>query len=63
MAVHLGDIVEDDGDIYGDGVNIVARLKGLATPGGIVVSGTAHDLIKSQVEVDYVPLGDKHLKT
>ncbi len=62
MAIHLGDIVEDDGDIYGDGVNIAARLEGLAPPGGIVVSGTAHDLIKSQVEVDYVPLGDKRLK-
>ncbi len=62
MAIHLGDIVLDEGDIYGDGVNIAARLEALADPGGIVVSGTAHDVLKSQVEVDYRSLGTKKLK-
>ena len=62
MAVHLGDIVEDEGDIYGDGVNIAARLEALAKPGGSVVSGTAHDLLKSHVAVDYVSVGDRRLR-
>ena len=62
IAVHLGDIVFDDGDIYGDGVNIAARLEGIAEPGGIVVSGTAYDMLKSQVDVGYRTLGEKKLK-
>ncbi len=62
MAIHLGDIVLDEDDIYGDGVNIAARLEPMAEPGGIVVSGTAHDMLKSQVAVDYHLLGTKKLK-
>jgi adenylate cyclase len=62
IAVHLGDIVFDDGDIFGDGVNIAARLEGLAEPGGIVVSGAAYDMLKSQVEVGYRALGEQKLK-
>lgn len=62
IAINLGDVVFDEGDIYGDGVNIAARLEALAEPGGIVVSGTAHDMLKSQVEVGYRPLGEKRLK-
>ena len=62
IGIHLGDIVFDDGDVYGDGVNVAARLEALAEPGGIVVSGTAHDLLKSQVEVGYRSLGEKKLK-
>jgi hypothetical protein len=60
--VHIGDILHDEGDVYGDGVNIAARLEALADPGGIVVSGTAYDMLKSQVEVGYRFLGDKRLK-
>ena len=41
IAVNLGDVILEDGDIYGDGVNIAARLEALAQPGGVVVSGTA----------------------
>ncbi|SDE34648.1 adenylate/guanylate cyclase domain-containing protein [Ruegeria marina] len=62
IAINLGDVVFDEGDIYGDGVNIAARLEALAEPGGIVVSGTAHDMLKSQVGVGYRPLGEKRLK-
>ncbi|MBE1283337.1 MAG: hypothetical protein GJ676_08485 [Rhodobacteraceae bacterium] len=62
VAVHLGDVVFDEGDVYGDGVNIAARLESLADPGGVVVSGTAHDMLKSQVDVGYRPLGEKRLK-
>lgn len=62
IAINLGDVVFDEGDIYGDGVNIAARLEALAEPGGIVVSGTAHDMLKSRGEVGYRPLGEKRLK-
>jgi adenylate cyclase len=43
VGVNLGDVIIEDDDIYGDGVNIAARLEGLAEPGGIVISGTAFD--------------------
>lgn len=62
VAVHLGDVVFDDGDIYGDGVNVAARLEALAEPGGIIVSGTAHDMLKNHVDVGYRSLGEKQLK-
>ena len=45
IGVNLGDVIADGGDIYGDGVNIAARLEGLAAPGGICVSGTVRDHI------------------
>jgi class 3 adenylate cyclase/TolB-like protein/Tfp pilus assembly protein PilF len=62
IAVNLGDVVFEDGDVFGDGVNIAARLEALAEPGGIVVSGTAYDLLKSKVDVGYRALGEKKLK-
>lgn len=62
IAVNLGDVVFDDGDVYGDGVNIAARLEALAPPGGIVVSGPVYDMLKSQVEVGYRSMGEKQLK-
>ncbi|SFM07763.1 Adenylate cyclase, class 3 [Shimia aestuarii] len=62
IAIHLGDVISDDNDLYGDGVNIAARLETLAEPGGIVVSGTAYDMLKTQVDVGYRSLGEKHLK-
>lgn len=45
IAINLGDVVFQDGDVFGDGVNIAARLEALAEPGGIVVSGTAYDML------------------
>ncbi|MCA0871868.1 hypothetical protein LCL97_13600 [Seohaeicola saemankumensis] len=62
VAVNLGDVVFDEGDVYGDGVNIAARLEQLADPGGVVVSGTAYDLLKNHVDVAYRALGEKTLK-
>lgn len=62
VAVNLGDVVFDEGDVYGDGVNIAARLEQLAEPGGVVVSGTAYDLLKNHVDVAYRALGEKTLK-
>ncbi|MEM6891448.1 MAG: peptidoglycan-binding protein [Pseudomonadota bacterium] len=62
MAINLGDVIFDEGDVYGDGVNIAARLEPLADPGGLIISGTAYDLLKNQVEVSYRSLGQKRLK-
>lgn len=62
MAVNLGDIILDGDDIAGDGVNIAARLEALAEPGGIVVSGTAYDHLKANVDVSYEDLGERQLK-
>lgn len=62
VGINLGDVIFEDDDIYGDGVNIAARLEALAEPGGIVVSGTAYDLLKKQVAVGYKSLGEKQLK-
>lgn len=62
MAVNLGDIIIDGDEIYGDGVNIAARLEAMAEPGGILVSGTAYDHLKANVEVGYEDLGERKLK-
>lgn len=62
IAVNLGDVIFQDGDVFGDGVNIAARLESLAEPGGIVVSGTAHDHLKSNVGVTYEDLGTHQVK-
>lgn len=62
VAVNLGDVIFDEGDVYGDGVNIAARLEALAEPGGVVVSGTAYDHLKSNVEVGYEDLGEQQVK-
>ncbi|MFC6636675.1 adenylate/guanylate cyclase domain-containing protein [Sulfitobacter sediminilitoris] len=62
VAIHLGDVIFDDGDVYGDGVNVAARLEALAKPGGVVVSGTAYDVLKANVDVAYKSLGEQKLK-
>ncbi|MGH6933524.1 MAG: adenylate/guanylate cyclase domain-containing protein, partial [Dongiaceae bacterium] len=62
IGVNLGDVMVEGGDLYGDGVNIAARLEALAEPGGILVSGTAFDHIKSKVKVGFEDLGAQNLK-
>ncbi|MCZ6523512.1 MAG: adenylate/guanylate cyclase domain-containing protein [Alphaproteobacteria bacterium] len=62
IGINLGDIVIDDDDIYGDGVNIAARLQELAETDGVCISGTAHEHLKSKVEVGYADLGEQQLK-
>ncbi len=51
IGVNLGDVMVEGSDLYGDGVNIAARLEAIAEPGGVLVSGTAYDHIKSKVKV------------
>ena len=62
IGVNLGDIIIQDNDIYGDGVNIAARLEGLAEPGGICISGTAFDHAAQKVDVGFCALGEQKLK-
>jgi adenylate cyclase len=62
IGVNLGDVMVEGGDLYGDGVNIAARLEALAEPGGILVSGTVYDHIKSKVKVGLEDIGAQTLK-
>lgn len=62
IGVNLGDIIVEDGDIYGDGVNVAARLEGAANPGGICISGTVHEMIGGALHADFVDLGERTFK-
>ena len=62
IGINLGDIIEEQGRIYGDGVNIAARLEGLADPGGICISRTAYDQIEDKLPFGYQYLGEKAAK-
>src|SRR4051794_29951786 len=63
IGVNLGDvIVADDNDLYGDGINIAARLQALAAPGGICLSHTVYDQVKNKLVLDYLPLGRHWVK-
>jgi adenylate cyclase len=62
IGVNLGDVIADDGDIYGDGVNIAARLEGLAAPGGVCVSGTVRDHIGDRLPYAFEDMGDQSVK-
>ena len=62
IGINLGDVIEDRGDIYGDGVNVAARLEALADPGGICVSGTVFDHIKGKVGLAFEDIGEQRVK-
>jgi class 3 adenylate cyclase/pimeloyl-ACP methyl ester carboxylesterase len=62
MGLHLGDIIIDGGDIYGDGVNIAARLEAIAEAGGICISRQAFDQVDTKLPLTYRPLGPQRLK-
>ncbi|WP_225144136.1 adenylate/guanylate cyclase domain-containing protein [Bradyrhizobium sp. BRP20] len=62
IGIHLGDIIIDDDDILGDGVNIAARLENSAEPGGICVSGAVHDQVRDKLSFPFADLGEKTLK-
>ena len=62
VGVHLGDIIIDDGDIFGDGVNIAARLEGIAEPGGVCISRQVYDQIEGKLPLVCRPLGPQQLK-
>ena len=62
FGIHQGDIIIDDGDIFGDGVNLAARLEGLAKPGGICVSRVVRDEIRDKLDFAFDDMGEQHLK-
>jgi adenylate cyclase len=62
IGINLGDIIVEGGDVFGDGVNIAARLEALAEPGAIYISGIVHDQVVDKVEFDFEDLGPKELK-
>jgi len=62
IGINLGDVIQEEGRIYGDGVNIAARLEGLAEPGGICISKTAFDHIESKLPYGYDFIGDQTVK-
>jgi adenylate cyclase len=63
IGINLGDVVyEDDGELYGDGVNVAVRLEGLAEPETVVVSGTAYDHLQGKLDCHFVSLGECRLK-
>ncbi len=62
IGVNLGDVIEDRGDIYGDGVNVAARLESLAEPGGICISGTVYDAIGGRLPLPFEYTGEQWVK-
>ncbi|KSV82785.1 adenylate cyclase [Sinorhizobium sp. Sb3] len=62
IGVHLGDIIVEDGDIFGDGVNVAARLEGLAEPSGVAVSATVRDHVGTRLDIGFIDKGEHTLK-
>jgi TolB-like protein/class 3 adenylate cyclase len=62
IGLNLGDVVEEEGRIYGDGVNIAARMEGLAEAGGVCISGSVYDSVESKLGLEYEFLGEKEVK-
>jgi TolB-like protein len=62
IGIHVGDIIIDEGDIFGDGVNIAARLEGIAEPGSICISDDAFRQVSGKIDVAFEDAGEQHLK-
>src|SRR6201987_5037875 len=62
IGINLGDILIEGDDILGDGVNVAARLEGIAEPGGICISSSAYDQVRGKVQVEFADLGEQTLK-
>jgi adenylate cyclase len=62
IGINVGDIITDEGDIYGDGVNIAARIESLAEPGTVCVSDNAYQQIKGKLSLDLTDMGEQQLK-
>src|ERR1700710_1100549 len=63
IGIHVGDIIIDDNDIFGDGVNIAARLEGIAEPGGVCISDDAPRQVRGKVELAFDDVGPHNIKT
>jgi adenylate cyclase len=62
IGINLGDVIQEEDRIYGDGVNVAARLETLAEPGGICISGITYDQVKKKLQLEYQFLGNKSAK-
>ena len=62
IGINVGDIIVDDEDIFGDGVNVAARLESISEPGGICISDVVHQQVSGRVEAGFADLGDQNLK-
>ncbi len=62
IGIHVGDIISDDGDIFGEGVNIAARLEGLADPGGVCVSARVQEDVEGRLDIVFKDSGEQQLK-
>ena len=62
VGINIGDVIVEPHDIFGDGVNIAARLEGIAEPGGICISSSAYDQVWGKVGVEFADLGEQTLK-
>jgi adenylate cyclase len=62
IGINVGDIVVEDGDIFGDGVNVAARLEGLAEPGGICVSARVQEDVAGKLDIGFEDIGEQALK-
>ena len=62
VGINIGDVIVEAHDIFGDGVNIAARLESIAEPGGICISSSAYDQVRGKVGVEFADLGEQNLK-
>ena len=62
VGIHLGDVLVEGDDILGDGVNIAARLEGIAEPGGICISDDAFRQVRGKIEAEFADIGEQSLK-
>jgi TolB-like protein len=62
IGINLGDVIVDSGDLYGDGVNVAARLEAMAEPGGICISDDAHRQVRDKLDIAFEDAGEHHLK-
>jgi adenylate cyclase len=62
IGVHVGDVMVDGGDLFGEGVNLAARLQGMAQPGGVLISQTVYDQVRNKLSIGYEYLGEREAK-
>ena len=62
IGIHLGDVIAQEGDIFGDGVNVAARIEGVGRPGGVAVSSAVKENVGNRLDVGFEDMGEHHLK-